>query len=93
VIPRRPLFREVNERIREFNASFAPASSGHEILICECGREGCGARLEVPRDVYEVVFSEGHRYLVAPGHEEPEAEVVVAGAPSYLVVALRPEAV
>ena len=73
------------------NFSFGPESRSNEILLCECGRPDCDARLEVPADVYDVVRSEGHRYLVAPGHEEPEAEEVVCGAPSYLVVAMRPE--
>ena len=89
---RRPLYREVNDRIREVNASFGPSTPTYEILLCECGRPDCSARLEVPADVYEVVRREGHRFLVAPGHEEPEAEDVVAGAPHYLVVAMRPEA-
>lgn len=90
---RRPLFREVNERIRAVNASFGPTAPIDEILLCECGRPDCSARLEVPADVYEVVRSQLHRFLVAPGHEEPDAEDVVAGAPTYLVVAMRPEAV
>jgi hypothetical protein len=87
---KRPLFREVNERIREVNVLFDPERSS-EILLCECSRSDCSVRLEVPADVYDVVRTEGHRFLVAPGHEEPEREEVVAGAPSYLVVAMRPE--
>jgi len=88
---KRPLFREVNERIREVNASFESVAPINEILLCECSRSECSARLEVPADVYEAVRSEGHRFVVAPGHEEPAAEDVVAGAPGYLVVAQRPE--
>jgi hypothetical protein len=88
---KRPLFREVNERIRQVNVPLGPESRSNEILLCECGRSDCSVRLEVPAEVYDVVRSEGHRYLVAPGHEEPEREEVVAGAPSYLVVAMRPE--
>lgn len=88
---KRPLFREVNERIRQVSFSFGPESRGNEILLCECSRPDCDVRLEVPPDVYDVVRSEGHRYVVAPGHEEPDAEEVVAGAPTYVVVAMRPE--
>jgi hypothetical protein len=91
--PKRPLFREVNDRIRDVTTSLGPDSAHGEILLCECGREGCEERLEVPLDVYEVVRSEGQRYLVAPGHEEPGDEQVVAGTPGYLVIALRPEPV
>ena len=89
---RRPLFREVNERIREVNASFGPDSPEDEILLCECGRDSCAERLEVPADVYDVVRSEGQSFLVAPGHEEPAEEQIVAGAPTYLVVVLQPQA-
>ena len=88
---KRPLFREVNERIRQVNFSFGPESRSNEIILCECSRSDCDVRLEVPADVYDTVRTEGHRYLVAPGHEAPEAEEVVAGAPNYLVVAMRPE--
>ena len=88
---KRPLFREVNERIRAVNVSFGPESRSNEIILCECSRSDCDVRLEVPADVYDTVRSEGHRYLVAPGHEASEAEDVVAGAPNYLVVAMRPE--
>ena len=86
------MFREVNERIRQVQLSFGPESRSDEILLCECLRADCEARLEIPAEVYDVVRSEGHRYVVAPGHEAPEREDVVAGAPSYLVVAMRPEA-
>jgi len=88
---KRPLFREVNERIRQVNFSFGPESRSNEIILCECSHSECDVRLEVPADVYDTVRTEGHRYLVAPGHEAPEAEEVVAGAPNYLVVAMRPE--
>ena len=81
----------MNERIRQVSVSLGPEFRSNEILLCECGRTDCDARLEVPADVYDVVRHEGHRYVVAPGHEEPEAEEVVAGAPTYLVVAMRPE--
>jgi hypothetical protein len=91
--PKRPLFREVNDRIREVNALLGPPEAGHEILFCECGRDGCAQRLEVPGDVYDVVRSGDRRFLVAPGHEAPDAELVVAGSPSYVVIAHRPAVV
>ena len=88
---KRPLFREVNERIREVNDSLSPLNGSQEILLCECSRENCLERLEVPPDVYDVVRREGHRFIVAPGHEELGREQVLAGAPTYLVVALQPQ--
>jgi hypothetical protein len=92
-VNKRPLFREVNERIREVNTSPSPEIAAHEILLCECGRADCSERLEVPLEVYDVVRSEGHRFLVVPGHEQPDLEEVVAGTPTYLVVAQRTQPV
>jgi hypothetical protein len=83
----------VLERILEVNGWFGPVDPINAILLCECGGPDCSARLEVPADVFDVVRSEEHRFVVAPGHEQPEAEEVVAGAPSYLVIAMRPAAV
>jgi hypothetical protein len=83
----------VNERIREVNTSAGPEAEDviHEILLCECGRHDCSERLEVPLDVYDVVRGDAQRYLVAPGHESVDEEEIVAGTPTYVVVAMRPE--
>jgi hypothetical protein len=84
------VFREVNERIREINASLGPDHLNYVSLLCECGRPGCTERLEVPSELYDVVRDDHHLFLVAPGHEVG-GEYVVAQAPTYLVVASYPE--
>ncbi len=83
------LEEDVDERAAVEAVLVEPPSKTSKIASSDSSE--CSACLEVPPDVYEVVRSELHRFLVAPGHEEPE-EDVVAGAPSYLVVAMRPEA-
>jgi hypothetical protein len=64
----RLLLREVNERIREISNAFGFKNGSFE-LICECAREECLQRIEVPAPVYERARKEPGRFLVAPGHE------------------------
>jgi hypothetical protein len=80
----RLLLREVNDRIRELNASFGTKSGSYE-LICECAREECAQRIKVHASVYErarnkpgrFVAAPGTLFVVADGHEFDEIEGVV----------------
>ena len=78
------LFREVNERIAETAEQFG---GGDAVLVCECADPECGHRIEAPLDDYEETRADGARFLVAPGHEEPEYEEVVRSRPGYRIVA------
>jgi hypothetical protein len=88
-IKQRALFREVNRRIRDVNAAFG--SEGPYHLVCECARFECASRIEVAGDVFDTVCGDPDRFLVAPGHDDPEHERVVAGNGVYSVVTLEPE--
>lgn len=59
-------------------------------MLCECVRDGCAARVEVPRHVYEDVRATPDRFVVTPHHERPDGERVVAGEATYRVVSLTP---
>ena len=85
-LQRRSLFREVNERIREVNATFA-GLSGRYAVFCECGGPDCLERVDVPAEVYEDVRSDEQRFLVASGHEQFEHDGIVAEGRTYCVVA------
>lgn len=78
------LFRDVNERIAEVADRLG---SDDAEFVCECADPGCGERLEAPLDEYEQVRADGARFLVAPGHEEPEYEHVVRRRGEHQVVA------
>ena len=54
-------------------------------VLCECGTGKCAERIQVPETVYELVRADHGHYLVAPGHELPE-EQVVSGEGTYRVV-------
>jgi hypothetical protein len=87
------IFREVNERIAELGQSAQEWSSpdGTIEFLCECGEEGgCGERVRVPPDVYERVRSQDDRFVVRPGHENPEIERAVERTDDYVVVDKMP---
>lgn len=78
------LFRDVNERIAESAERF---SSDEAEFVCECGDASCATRIEVPLDAYETVREEPTRFMLVPGHEDPEIEEVVRRTPRFTVVA------
>jgi hypothetical protein len=82
------LFREVNEQIRRLTDDFG-ADEGTITVICECGDAGCTERLELGLAEYERVRADGRTYVIAKGHEFPEAERVVDSTDRYDVVQKR----
>jgi hypothetical protein len=76
------LFREVNERIEDLSLSAAFTS-----FVCECDDDACDETLPLTLEEYEDVRSDSNRFFVAPGHQVPEVEDVVAATDRYLVVA------
>jgi hypothetical protein len=67
-------FREVNEAIAETAARF---DADEVDFICECADPQCAHRVTAELDEYEEVRAEATRFLLAPGHHEPEVERVV----------------
>jgi hypothetical protein len=61
-------------------------------FLCECSRPECEDFVEItPRD-YERIRAHPRRFIVHPGHEEPEAETIVDTQGDYVVVEKRGEA-
>ena len=77
------VFRTVNEEIEQ--VALRLGGDNYE-FICECSTRGCFERVVLSRREYEHVRSEGVRFFVAPGHENPEVELVVETNPTYLIV-------
>ncbi len=85
------LFREVNERVEEVATGLQAVrfdeDEGFLIgFVCECGQEGCAEQLEVRHAQYESVRSDPRRFLVLPGHENTEIELVVERHQKFWVV-------
>jgi hypothetical protein len=85
------LFREVNERLRDLNASLGSGNGSFE-LLCECGDDRCFTKLEVSTTEYERVRGDATQFLVKPGHELVDLEEVVSRANDYWIVRKRAEA-
>ena len=79
------LFRSVNEKMAELNASFG-ALTGTSTIACECADTGCVATIEITPEGYQAVRSEPRRFAVLPGHVIPEVERVVEECDDYVVV-------
>jgi hypothetical protein len=76
-------FREVNEAIARTAERF---DSDEADFVCECADPGCAHRVTADLGDYEEVRAEPTHFLLAPGHEEPEAERVVRRTGEYNVV-------
>ena len=53
---------------------------------CECAQLGCTDVIELSVREYERVRANPRRFIVLPGHERLEAEIVVETRATYLVV-------
>jgi hypothetical protein len=77
------LFREVNERIRNFDYTNPPTE-----FVCECADPDCINTIRMSLDVYEELRSVSTHFVVAAGKEHffPEAERIFETHPDYWVV-------
>ena len=82
------LFREVNERILELEERFGEREPAESRLgfVCECSRSECTSRIELTTDEYREVRRKPTRFVVAPGHVDPDHERVVDERERYAVV-------
>ena len=81
-------FRQINERLRSVNESFAPVT-GHFSVVCECDDKACIEQIKVAADIYEQVREDATLFIVCPGHEAPKVETVDVVNPRYLIVRKR----
>lgn len=76
------IFREVNETV----AAAASAVTEPIEFLCECAIESCAEGVSLFREEYEHVRAVPERFLVTPGHVQPEVERVVEQHRVYWVV-------
>jgi hypothetical protein len=82
--------REANEAIEKTLWEAEEGSS--TAFLCECARPDCHEVVQATLLEYERVRARPRRFMVHPGHEEPEAERVVDTQSDYLVVEKSGEA-
>jgi hypothetical protein len=81
-----PMHRRVNEAIERGRW---PGDEDATSFRCECARRGCSSLIELTREQYEALRADPRRFVVVPGHEEPEIEDVIEAREGYLVVEKR----
>jgi hypothetical protein len=79
------LFRSVNEAIEQQALRFGGIEDEYE-FVCECSSTECVERVTLTLRQYEQVRAEGTRFVLAPGHANPEVELVVRSTTSHQVV-------
>jgi hypothetical protein len=80
------LFRDVNERIEQAVGAMGREDDHVYEFLCECSNSDCTLLLPLTIAEYEAARSKPHQFIVAPGHELPEIENVVARNPGYQLV-------
>lgn len=78
------VFREINEGIER--GQWPGEEDSPVSFRCECARLGCNDLIELSPRIYEEVRSNPRRFIVLPGHERLEVEIVVERRGGYLVV-------
>lgn len=78
------LFRETNEAIER---GLWPGDQRDTVRFrCECSQLDCHTIVSLTLAEYEYIRDHPRRFVVAIGHETPEAEVVIKRHDEYLVV-------
>lgn len=78
------VFRQINEGIER--GQWPGEEDSPVSFRCECARLGCNDLIELSPREYEEVRSNARRFIVLPGHERLEVEVVVERLAGCLVV-------
>jgi hypothetical protein len=80
------ILRAANREIEHASAELGEGSDSEIEVLCECGRARCNGLLTLAMREFEEAHAEADRFIVAPGHEDPEIERVVEDRGTYLVV-------
>jgi hypothetical protein len=80
------VFRELNEALGAH--VHEPATRGDDLsgFVCECADPDCELTVSLYLYRYEEIRRNAQLFLVAPGHEFPDAERVVERHDGYFVV-------
>ena len=78
------VFRDVNEGIERGQW---PGDDAKQVgFRCECARLGCNQLVELTLAEYEHVRSDPRHFMMIPGHQMPEVEIVIERRPGYVIV-------
>ena len=78
------VFRQINEGIE--SGQWPGEEDAPISFRCECARLGCNELVKLSLRTYERVRSDPRHFIVVPGHERRELEVVIDRTRDYLIV-------
>lgn len=79
------VFRRVNEQLAGLRGDREPLS-----IVCECGEIACVETIALEPGEYRRIRESPTTFGIKPGHEKPDAEVVVEVHQGYHVVSKKP---
>ena len=83
--------REIEHETEAWLARNAPERRDYELeLFCACGRPECHEKLLITIGEYEAIHAHAHRFVIVPGHANPEVERVVERRRGFDVVEKLP---
>jgi hypothetical protein len=80
------MFRSVNLEVERVSEELGGGPNDRLEILCECGKDGCSATLDVGRAEYDDAHKQSDRFMVTPGHEDEQIEHVVKRTPDYFIV-------
>ena len=80
------LYRDINERIETLTRTLVADEPATMNVICECGFLDCARQIPVSVAEYERIRKDPTWFLVLPGHESAEVEVVVEEHAGFNIV-------
>ena len=88
------VLREVNERIAEKTSDLeARGLAGNDETsqyLCSCGRPDCEESVKLTVSEFEAAHARDDQFVIAPGHEVPAVDDLVASYEGYAVVRKKP---
>ena len=79
------LYRSINERIKDLNATFGLITESMTV-VCECGYLECAEQIVLPIPEYRRVRADPTQFVVLPGHEIPDLESVLERNDGWLLI-------
>jgi hypothetical protein len=83
-------FRDINEGLRR-DLEKLPTQPESVPFVCECGLSACAGVVHMSIPEYEQVRASSRRFVVLPGHDLRDVEVVVERRDRYTIVEKKPD--
>lgn len=74
------VFRDRNQGVKAILDSVLPSENRNDFILrftCECSNEDCHEAVELSVADYEEVRKNPKRFIIRPGHQQPDIERVV----------------